>query len=335
MRRRWVLWLLMILFLWWVVRSLPELKVLVITLSGGQWQWILAAVVLQVGYYTLYGMLYQAAFHTVAVERRLRDLLTLFFAAMFMDVAAPSGGASAAALYFDEAAQSGHSPGRTAAGVLLARLADFSTFMVVLLAGLMYLSLQDALQVYEVVSAAILVAIISAMSGVLLLGGVNPALLRRILGRIQRIGDDLAGRLRLRTRFAADWAERHSTEFTEAALAIAAHPSRWVRLAVTAMGIYVAHVTCLYVLFQAFQVRIGFGPLLAGYGVGMLMWVVSITPHGVGVVEGVMTLLYVSLGVPAQAAAVVVLAFRGLTFWLPLGLGFFMMRRLQSFKRVD
>ncbi len=335
MRRRWVLWLLIILVLWLVVRSLSELKALAATLSGGQWQWILAALVLQLGYYALYGLLYQAAFHAVAVERRLRDLLVLFFAALFVDVAAPSGGASAAALYFDEAAKSGHSPARTAAGVLLARLADFSTFMVVLFIGLMYLSLQDALQAYEVISAAVLVAIIGAMAGVLVLGGVNPVLLRRILVRVQRVGDHLAARVRLRKRLGADWAERHAAEFTEAALAISAHPRHWVSLAVTASGIYVTHVACLYVLFRAFQVRIDFGPLLAGYGVGMLMWVVSITPHGVGVVEGVMSLLYASLGVPAQAATVVVLAFRGLTFWLPLALGFVMMRRLRSFEQLD
>jgi len=39
---------------------------------------------------------------------------------------------------------------------------------------------------------------------------------------------------------------------------------------------------------------------------------------GIGVVEGIMTLVFTSLGIPAAVAATVTLAFRGLTFWLPM-----------------
>ncbi len=62
---------------------------------------------------------------------------------------------------------------------------------------------------------------------------------------------------------------------------------------------------------------------------GMLFLIVSITPQGIGVVEGVMTLVFTSLGVPAAQAAVVSLAFRGLTFWLPLLIGFILLRRVK------
>jgi uncharacterized membrane protein YbhN (UPF0104 family) len=44
-----------------------------------------------------------------------------------------------------------------------------------------------------------------------------------------------------------------------------------------------------------------------------------------------MTLVYTSLNVPAAEATAVALAFRGLTFWLPLAIGFFLLRRLKSF----
>lgn len=44
-----------------------------------------------------------------------------------------------------------------------------------------------------------------------------------------------------------------------------------------------------------------------------------------------MTLVYTSLGVPTENAAVISLAFRGLTFWLPLVIGFFLLRRVKSF----
>lgn len=44
-----------------------------------------------------------------------------------------------------------------------------------------------------------------------------------------------------------------------------------------------------------------------------------------------MTLVFASLGVPIERATVISLAFRGLTFWLPLAIGFMVLRRLKSF----
>ncbi|MCC7352838.1 MAG: bifunctional lysylphosphatidylglycerol flippase/synthetase MprF [Anaerolineae bacterium] len=44
-----------------------------------------------------------------------------------------------------------------------------------------------------------------------------------------------------------------------------------------------------------------------------------------------MALAFTSLGVPAARATTITLAFRGLTFWLPLAIGFFLLRRVKSF----
>jgi uncharacterized membrane protein YbhN (UPF0104 family) len=45
-----------------------------------------------------------------------------------------------------------------------------------------------------------------------------------------------------------------------------------------------------------------------------------------------MTLVYASLGVPASTATVISLAFRGLSFWLPLVVGFVLVRQVKSFR---
>ena len=105
MKRRWILWLLLIVFVWLVVAQFTEIEQLVETLSQGQWQWILFAVLLQFLYYVIYTALYQSAFATVDVESRLRNLLPIIFAAIYVNVVAPSGGASGAALFVDDAAR--------------------------------------------------------------------------------------------------------------------------------------------------------------------------------------------------------------------------------------
>jgi hypothetical protein len=91
------------------------------------------------------------------------------------------------------------------------------------------------------------------------------------------------------------------------------------------------NLAALAMLFLAFRQPAGPGALVAGYAMCILFWIVSITPQGIGIVEGVTALVLASLGVPAEKAAVIALAFRGLTFWLPFGIGFFQLRRVKSF----
>jgi len=79
----------------------------------------------------------------------------------------------------------------------------------------------------------------------------------------------------------------------------------------------------IYLLFIAARHPVSLGVLLTGYGLPLLMGKMAfMIPGGVGVVESTMTALYTSLGVPYSVAVVVVLAYRILSFWLPLILGF-------------
>jgi len=132
-----------------------------------------------------------------------------------------------------------------------------------------------------------------------------------------------------------DWALKTAEEFNQAALAVAEHPSRLIRTIFVAFLAHLLDLTTLYILFLTFHQPVGFGTLIAGYAVGILFWIVSITPQGIGVVEGMMALTFTSLGITGSVATTVVLAFRGLTFWMPMLLGFFAVQRMRSFGSVQ
>ena len=88
-------------------------------------------------------------------------------------------------------------------------------------------------------------------------------------------------------------------------------------------------IVVLGVCFAAFPgrgVAVTVPMLVAGYAISTLFLVVSVTPQGLGVVEGVLAAMFVSFGVPLGHAAIVVLAYRGLSFWLPLLVGFLALR---------
>ena len=331
MKRRWLFWLLIIAFVWIVLSRLTEIEKLTETLVQGQWEWVLAAALLQVVYYLVYTGLYQSAFYTVEVESRVSELLPVMFASIFVNVAAPTGGASGAALFVDDVARRGQSAARAAAGTVLVLATDFGAFTLVLIVGLLYLFLYHDLKSYEVAGAAILLLIVGGLTGILLLGLWGPDWLSRLLGWLQRTANRLADWVRRPALFAEDWADRNAAEFASAAAAIAAHPWRLGRTLAVALVAYLIDLASLYTLFLAFHQPVGLGTLVAGFAVGIMFWIVSITPQGIGVVEGIMALVYTSLGVPAARATVIALAFRGLTFWLPLVIGFFLLRRLKSF----
>jgi uncharacterized protein (TIRG00374 family) len=79
----------------------------------------------------------------------------------------------------------------------------------------------------------------------------------------------------------------------------------------------------LYFLFLAAGHRIHPGVLVAGFGLAYLLGKVAyISPGGVGLIEGGMTAIYSSLGVPNSISVVVILSYRLISFWLPTLLGF-------------
>lgn len=332
MIRRWIYCLLVLAFIWLVASRFNEITDFSFTLSQGRFHWVLVALVLQILYYLVSSASFRTAFATVGVESRVRDLFPLLFGSVLVSVIAPSGGASCAALFVDHSARRGQSPGRTAAGVLLQHIASLSAFMLILSAGLVYLGTQRGLQLYQVTAALILLLLVSLITGVLILAMHYPLRLRRLFVRLQRTINALVGKFKDITLITDEWVELHAVDFISAGAAIIAQP-RW--LLSTLAVLLVAHLVnmgILYSLFLAFSQSIQIGPLVAGYAIGILFLIISVTPQGVGVVEGIMPLTFASLGVPAGAATIIVLAFRGLSLWLPLLVGFLLLRRTGVFR---
>ena len=80
-------------------------------------------------------------------------------------------------------------------------------------------------------------------------------------------------------------------------------------------------VLVFYFVFRAFDVPVSIGTVIAGYCITFLFLIVSPTPAGVGIVEGLLTLALSSFYIPLGTAAVLAIAYRGITFWLPLLFG--------------
>ncbi len=82
-------------------------------------------------------------------------------------------------------------------------------------------------------------------------------------------------------------------------------------------------------IFLAFQVPFSAGTIIGGFAISYLFLIVSPTPSGIGIVEGVMPLALSSLRVEWSQAVIITLAYRGITFWIPLGIGALALRILE------
>ncbi len=335
MNRRWILWLLVIGFVWVIFSRYAQIKDLAQTLAAGAWQWVAVAALLQVIYYWVISVSFQAAFYTVEVKSRVRDLLPVTLAALFISVVVPVTGMAGVALFVDDANRRGESPSRAAAGTLLQLAANFLALTLILVGGMVYLFFQGNLKAYEVIAALILAAITAMWSTVLLLGAWRPLSLQRLFAWLQNTANGLARRFRRPPYFGKDWAARNASDFIDASHAIVRHPKRLLATFAILMGAHAISLLSLYTLFLAFYKPVSIGVLVAGYSVGILFQTVSPTPQGIGVVEGVMPLVFSSLSVPGAAATTVSLGFRGLAFWIPLLLGFVLIRRTRSFSPAE
>lgn len=326
--RRWLLWLLLAIFAGVLFRHSGDVRQLGGTLARGRWPWVLLGAALLMVYYLLCAAVYACAFRTVGVRSRLAGLLPVWFASIFVNVTVPTAGPL---IFVDDAALRGESAARATAGMILVRVADFGTFLWILVGGLAYLQARHDLRVYQVATALALLAIVAGWTALLLLGGRRRAMLRLLLAGFQAKVNQTARRCGRPSPLPGDWAERNAVQFSQASMAAAQRPGDLLVTGAVALAAHLVALASLQVFFMAFRVVVPLPTLVAGFSIGLLFWIVSILPEGIGVVEPLMVLVFTRLGVPKHGAILAVVAFRGLSFWLPLLIGVFVLPHVRSF----
>ncbi len=129
--------------------------------------------------------------------------------------------------------------------------------------------------------------------------------------------------------------ETFRQEFHEATALITSHRRK---IAVPFLYLTVdwaAAAGVLYFCFLATGYTINVGTLAAGFAVGVFIYLISIVPGGLGLMEVSMAGLYVSLGVPLEEALVALLAYRIIYYFLPFGLSLLLCGPLLREARAD
>ncbi len=176
------------------------------------------------------------------------------------------------------------------------------------------------------VAASLLLAAAAVVVSGLVLTALRPDRVAQLLGWVGGLVDRLGGALLHRPVFAEDRARRFGMQFGQAAAALWTGRRRLPRPWLHVMLFDALQLGVLYAMVRAFPgdgAPISLVTLVVVFTLGVLFSVVAITPQGLGVVEVTLLGAFTMVGFPMGRAAIVVLAYRGFSFWTPLlaGLG--------------
>lgn len=297
-------------------------------LQQGMWYWLLAAVfVLGLAVYNqglLYASIYKALNLTPPKDRHLSYL---YLITRFVAIAAPSGGISGVLPFIQEARRRKVSTGPVLIVNLLYIILWYSTLVVFLFTGLLHLFFIHDLQWFEISNAIILLLADLVLIGGLTIAWISPHRLEAILHWIGRLAGKVSGWVKRPSPLTPQRITDFIGELDEVINEIRQGGYRTLSQPILhAFLNEILNLGILYFVAWAFGVRLSFGVLVASYSIGMLFFVMTPTPGGLGFVEGILILVMSSLDVPDESALVITMAYRGLTFWLPFILGFFAYR---------
>lgn len=312
---------ILLLGVFFVITRMAEVEEIVRTSQQGDWRFFLLALTAVLAWLINVAVSYKTIFQATGIDEKFIKLILLAAAANFVNVVAPSAGVGGMAVFVSEAQRRGYSTGRvTMAGVLYV-LFDYAGFLCVLFLGLIVLIRRHNLTAAEVAATTLLVLIAAAMAAFIYIGMQSSKMLRNVLvwmaRRINRLLWPFIHRPYL--------SEERAHSFAQDAAAGLVELRRNPQSLITPFGLALSNktllISILFFVFLAYKTPFSIGTLVAGFSVAYLFLIISPTPSGIGVVEGVMTLVLRSLYVPWGLAALITLTYRGFTFWLPLIFG--------------
>ncbi|MCK4962922.1 MAG: flippase-like domain-containing protein, partial [Anaerolineales bacterium] len=262
-----------------------------------------------------------STYRLVGVKERLSHLLPLTAAANFINVVAPSYGLGALAVLITDGRRRGKPAAKVSTAVILFLVYDYLGFMVVLALGLTVMAKHDVLDTVLIAASAFAISI-AVMLITLTLLGIQSA---------QRLGQAVLSLTNLTNRFLHPFIHRElispsrsqgfANNFSEGLQHIRSSPSGLILPAILALTQKALMITILYLVSVAFHYPLNLDTLIASFSTSYLFTIASVTPSGVGFVEGAMTLYLQALQVPLATSAVISIAYRSITFWLILVYG--------------
>jgi uncharacterized protein (TIRG00374 family) len=311
-----------------VYPSFGELESVVKTLRYGNFWFILISLIIQLGWILVTGLTYLSLYRLLGLNGTARKLSLVAAAANFVNIVAPSAGVGGIAIFIADARRNGQSPGKVTVAGMLYLFLDYLAFLCVLTLGLIVLFRRNDLDAGEIAASAVMVSIAAVIGVLLYLGSRSATLLGNALAHMARLVNRVVNVFTHHDYLSEARAHEFAHEMADGLKSL---PEKPHSLAIPVLFSFANKALLMCVLlsvFLAFKVPFSAGTIIGGFAIAYLSLIISPTPAGIGIVEGIMPLALSSLRVPWSQAVIITLAYRGITFWVPFGIGALALRML-------
>lgn len=304
-----------------VYLSLGELESIVETLRQGHLGFVLLALLIQGAWFIVSGRTYQSLYHILGMNASVKRFTLLSAAANFVNTVAPSAGMSGMAVFISNANRNGQSPGKATVVSMLYLLLDYIAFLCVLALGLLVLFRRNDLHTTEIIASLVIFIIATALGFLLYLGSRSAELLGNALAWMAQLVNRTVRPFIQREYLSETRAHEFAREMAADLKSLPERPRSLLQPLLFAFVNKALMIGVLAASFLSFEVPFTAGTVIGGFAISYLFLIVSPTPSGIGIVEGIMPLALSSLRVEWSQAVIITLAYRGITFWVPLGVG--------------
>lgn len=309
-----------------VIGQFAEVQSIIETLQKGDWRYLLIAMSLIFLWLIIVAATFKFLFLALEMEEKLINLIFTIAAVNFVNIVTPTAGIGGLTVLISESQKPGNSSGKiTIAGVLYI-LFDYASFFLILILGFIVLFRRNNITVVDITAAGLFIILATCVASMLYLGTRSPKRLGNTLAWMAKFINKILLPIRHKPYLHEERAYEFVREAAEGLAQMRKEPGHFIVPGILVLTNKLLLILVLFMVFLAFDVPYSIGTIIAAFSIANLFIIVSPSPSGVGFVESAMTLTLNSFYLPLSDAVVVALAYRGLTFWLPLLLGFISFR---------
>ena len=320
--------IIFLLTIFFIVRNFEELKLILLTFRQSNGRWLFVAAMTQFIWLVTIAGNFWACYQLMGIHEKLGHLVPLTTAANFLNVIAPSYGAGALAVFIADGSQRGKPVGKVSTAAYIYLVYDYLGFMVALALGFYILGRRGLLDALLIGAAVFAVSIAVGLFILTAIGVHSADQLERVILWLVDLANRLLQPIFKRTVINRSKAQDFALDIADGLLQIRRSPQKLILPGVLALTRKSIMVIILYFVSLAFYNPFDIETLIVSFSVSYLFTIASVTPSGVGFVEGAMALTQNAMGVNPLTSTAIALAYRGITFWLTLAYGFIAIRMI-------
>jgi uncharacterized protein (TIRG00374 family) len=327
MKKRVIYLVLVVLFVYFILKNINDGKELITLLWHAKWQFVILALLLQVIRYILFSLLYKKAFNVYEIKWKLKDIFPMVFAAQSINLFAPFAPFPGSSVFIQRARKEKIPALNILASMFLITLFDYLALCPLLAISIYLQLINQNLFLYEIVGIFAFLLLILTLFIILFFGILSPKILQGLFWFTETLINKFHFLFKKRNFFIPGWSTSRTIQFVELSKKlISGGQSKRELLSISAAK-HAVDITTFFLLFLAFGKAISIPTLFVGYSLMILFLVVTPSPQGVGFVETITPAVFKSMGVKIETATLATLAFRGLNLWLPVLVGFWFLHR--------